>query len=322
MNQEAFIAWALDDARTTEERFTVEILVEAVLDKWHFKHQTGRHEGFMDKYERDRQRYFNPAYVPGYSEVDLCRAAEVWPEIKFWRVQIPFQNRPIRDLAALRFLTQLEEINIGGSEIADASPLAELPKLRVLEFASKTCKDYRPLARCRQLRSLSLNLQVHWPELAGLEQLDQLETFILSGNLIAFAPGLVWPCVRRGGLNCAPLAVRSVRDLPRFPACEILQLSGVEELAGIESYPHLRNLTLAGPVRDFAPLTALNQLTCFNYTGAEPLDVRPLTRLPRLHFAAFTSQHNWNIDKVKPRDYMPLLDAPQPPAWRRRLERP
>jgi hypothetical protein len=39
--------------------------------------------------------------------------------------------------------------------------------------------------------------------------------------------------------------------------------------------------------------------------------VKPLTRLPRLHFASFTSQHNWNIDKAPPRDYMPLLDAPQ-----------
>jgi hypothetical protein len=311
MNQEAFIEWALDDARTLEERFTVEILVEEMLPQWHFKHNSGQFEGWEVRHERDRQRYLNPAYVPGYSETDLRRAAEVWPERKFWWVHIPHQKRPIRDVSALRFFTHLEEIKIHGSEIADPSPLVELPNLRTLEFASSTCEDFRPFARCTQLRSLALGLQVHWPELAGLDNLEQLETLSLKGNLIALPQGLVWPRVRRGTLNCSPLAVRSVRDLPRFPACEFLQLGGVERLEGIEAFPKLRNLTLTGVVRDFSPLTVLNKLTCFTHNGALPLDVTPLTRLPKLHFAAFATQHVYNIDKARPRDYMPLLDAPQ-----------
>jgi hypothetical protein len=311
MNQEAFITWALDPARTVEERFTVEMLVENMLGFWHVKHKTGYYEGYEIRMERDRQRYFNPAYVPAYSETDLRHAAEVWPERKFWWVSLPYQRRPIRDVSALRFLTHLEEIKIGGSEISDPSVFAELPNLKLLEFASSTCEDFRSLARCKQLRSLTLSLQMHWPDLAGLEQLEQLETLVLAGNLIALRPGLIWPQVRRGGLNCSPLAVRSVRDLPVFPACEILQLGGVDRLDGIEAFPRLRNLQLTGVVRDFAPLAALEQLTCFTYSGAEPLDVAPLTRLPKLQFAAFNSQHVYNLDKARPRDYMPLLDAPQ-----------
>jgi hypothetical protein len=311
MNQDAFIDWALDPARTVEERFTVEILVENVMNFWHIKNKTGYYEGIEPKIERDRQRYFNPAYVPAYSETDLRRAAEVWPERKFWRVSLPLEQRPIRDISALRFLTHLEDIKINGSEISDLSVFAELPNLKVLEFASSTCEDFRTLSRCTQIRSLSLSLQTHWPDLTGLEQLEQLETLVLAGNLLALRPGLVWPQVRRGGLNCSPLAVRSVRDLPVFPACEVLQLGGVDRLDGIEAFPHLRNLNLTGVVRDFAPLAALAQLTCFTYSGAEPLDVVPLTRLPKLLFAAFSSQHNYNIDKARPRDYMPLLDAPQ-----------
>ena len=311
MNQESFIAWALDDARTVEERYTVEMLVEEMIGRWHVVHNTGFHEGWEARHERNRQRYFNPAYVPGYSETDLRRAVEVWPERKSWWLSPPYQTRPIRDIAALRFFTHLEEIKIGGSEITDASPLVELPNLRLVEFNSSVCEDFRPFARCTQLRSLSLGLQVHWPELAGLEKLEELESLFLSGNLIALRPGLVWPRVRRGTLNCSPLAVRSVRDLPRFPVCEFLNLGGVERLDGIEAFPKLRNLTVLGVVRDFAPLTVLDQLTCFTHSGAEPLDVTPLTRLPKLHYAAFATQHTYGLDKARPRDYMPLLDAPQ-----------
>ena len=311
MNQDAFIAWALDEARTVEERYTVELLVEEMIGRWHAVHNTGYYEGWEARHERNRQRHFNPAYVPGYSEADLRHAVEVWPERKNWWLSAPYQTRPIRDLAALRFFTHLEEIKIGGSEVTDPSPLVELPNLRVLEFNSSTCEDFRPFARATQLRSLSLGLQAHWPELAGLEKLQQLEMLVLSGNLIALPPGLVWPRVRRGALNCLPLAVRSVRDLPHFPACEFLHLGGVERLDGIEAFPRLRNLTLTGVVRDFAPLTALEKLTCFNHSGALPLDVTPLTRLPRLHYAAFATQHTYHIDTARPRDYMPLLDAPQ-----------
>lgn len=311
MNQEAFISWALDDARTLEERFTVEILIEDVLPRWHGKHQTGFYEGWQARGERDRQRFMNPAYVPGYTEENLRRVAEVLPEYKSWNISAPYQKRPLRDLAVVKFLTGLEELVVGGSEIADLTPVCGLPNLRVLHFGSSVCEDYRPLARCRQLRTLGISPQMPWPELAGLEQLQQLEALHLSGNLLAFAPGLVWPRVRQATLNCTPLAQRSVRDLPQLPACEFLTLGGVHRLDGIGAFPKLRNLTLTGPVRDFAPLTALQNLTWFSYAGGLPLDVAPIARLPRLLFAGFQSHHNFGLDTAKPRDYLPLTDAPR-----------
>ena len=52
-------------------------------------------------------------------------------------------------------------------------------------------------------------------------------------------------------------------------------------------------------------------MTCLTYNGAEPLDIKPLTRLPKLFCATFTSQHTYGLDTAPPRDYMPLTDAPQ-----------
>ncbi len=311
MDTEAFVRWALDDARAVEERLTVELLVEEALGQWHARRQTGCFEPWKIKQERDRQRNLNPAYEPRYSEENLRRAAEVLAEKTSWSKSTYFQERPLRDLQALRFLTALEDVKLGGTEIADLTPLTELPRLRVLHFGSTTCEDFRPLVRCVHLRELSLSMGVHWPEVAGLEQLAQLEQLSLAGNLLVFARGLVWPRVRCGALDCSPLAARNVRDLPKFPRCEFLSLAGVERLDGIEDFPRLRNLRLTGRVRDFAPLAALQELTWFACNAAEPLAVSPLAGLPKLLFAAFKTQHNFGLDHAPPRDFSPLTDAPQ-----------
>ncbi len=313
MDAEAFIRWALDDARNVEERYTVELLVEDALRIWNVRHKTGYHEPWEKKRARNRQRHLNPAYDPRYSPEALSRAVEVLAEQKSWTPHVSsYDSRPIRDLGALRFLPRLEEVKLDG-EIADLSPVADLPRLRVLHFGSTECTDFRPLARCRALRDLTISLGfpgAYWPEIAGLEKLEELETFALSGNLLLFPPGVVWPRVRVGTLSCGPLAARSVRDLPQFPLCEFLTLGGVERLDGIEAFPRLRNLTLQGPVRDFSPLVALTELTWLAYSHGQPRDVAPLARLPRLRYASFESKHNYGLDTSPLRNFSPLSASP------------
>jgi hypothetical protein len=302
---EAFIRWALDDARTLEERYTTELLVEHADQSWHNLHKTGRVTPFDKFLKRIRERFLNPAYQPAYSENSVRHAAEIVPLMTSWRLSPSGYERPIRDMAVLRFMPALKELSID-AEIADISLLAELPNLRVLGLGTPLCEDFRPLARCRKLRSLSLSLRVPWPEVAGLESLQQLESLHLRGNLLVFPPGLVFPNVREGALECTPLQARNVGHLPQFPACEFLKLAGVDRLDGIEEFPRLRNLTLTGPVRDFSPLVALPALTWLNYVGALPLDVAPLARAPALLRAGFQSHHTYGLDKAPARDYAPL----------------
>lgn len=309
MDTEAFVSWALEDARNLEERFAVETLVESQLEMWHHQHQTGRRRSWEECEERRRQQTLNPAYQPSYTETDLRRAAEILAERKDLDWGNRYNSRPLRDLAVLRFLPQLETLKVSG-QISDVSVLAELPRLRELRLHATTCEDFRVLGRCATLRTLDLGLACHWPEIGGLEMLQDLEIFSLSGNLLVFPRGLVFPKVRSGNLSCSPLHARSVRDLPGFPACEFLALSGVERLDGIAALPGLRNLTLTGPVRDLAPLTALPNLTCLTYTGALPLDVSPLAALPGLQFAQFNTSHNYGIDTAPLRDYSPLAASP------------
>ena len=197
------------------------------------------------------------------------------------------------------------------------SVFATLPKLRVLHFGSADCEDFSQLAGCRQLRELALSLSSsglrvgsHWPNVQGLEQLSELETLNLSGNLLAFAPGVCWPKVRTATLICSPLAARSVRELPQLPACEFLTLGGVEKLDGIEAFPRLRNLAITANTRSFEPLTALKNLTAVTCSGFAPLDVRPLTRLPKLQALTFNANYHFTLNPPTPRDFSPLADAP------------
>ncbi|MEI9963098.1 MAG: hypothetical protein WDM76_18890 [Limisphaerales bacterium] len=137
-----------------------------------------------------------------------------------------------------------------------------------------------------------------------------MEKLSLAGNLLTFPRGIVWPKVRQATLKCEPLAARSLRELPQLPACEFLTLGGVERLDGIEAFPRLRNLKVETDVRDLTPLVALDKLTCFTCNAFEPLEVSPLTRLPKLQVATFDTRFKSTLHVVKPRDFAALAEAP------------
>ena len=319
MDAEPFIRWAVEDGRTVDDRYTIELLVEVGLGRWYSKRKIYGQKSLDDLVAQSRERKLNPAYEPHYSEDDLRKAVEYLAEIKDWWAHC--HDRPIRSFEPLRFLTTLESLDCAFGQPESIAPLAELPMLRKLalgypgsEGYNSACADFTPLARCTALRELTLAFDVHWPDFTGIEKLEQLETFHLSGNLHAFPRSLTFPNVRSGSLYCLPLAARNVADLPQFPACEFLTLSGVERLDGIEKFSRLRNLALLGPFHSFDPLKSLDELTCLTVIPKshrdpemQPRDVSPLARLPKLHFFKIGPAHSY-IDM--PRDYSPLAEAP------------
>ena len=308
MDIEAFVRWALDGARSVEERYTTELIVERGVSWWNAHHGTFRHETIDESMERQRQRALNPAYDPRYSEQALRRAAEAWSEIKQFYEFSGIDDRPIRDLQVLRFLPSLELVQLHSSEVSDVSPLAELPRLHTLHFSSSTCRDLRPLGRCAGLRDLQLKLIKHWPDVRGIAGLPHVESLLLEGNLLVFERA-VFPKVRLAVLRCDPLEARNVRDLPQLPACEFLSIAGIETLEGIEAFSGLRNLTLETPAESFEPLTGLSRLTCFTARDHEPVDVTPLTRVPGLQFICLNTWNKPRIRAVTPRDLSPLVEA-------------
>ena len=101
MDTESFVRWALDDARTLEERYTTELLVDDCVRTWRYKHKIYNQDPIDARIERERQRALNPAYQPTYSEESLRRTSEVLPELKYWHYFCGHDQRPIRDLKVL-----------------------------------------------------------------------------------------------------------------------------------------------------------------------------------------------------------------------------
>jgi hypothetical protein len=309
MDIEAFVRWAMDDARTVEERYTTELIVEQGVTHWNYRHGNYKHESIDAMMERKRQRALNPAYDPRYKEQAVRRAAEAWTDLKQWSEHCGHDSRPIRDLQVLRFLTGLEEVHLYHCEVDDVSPLADLPNLRSLHFSSSTCRDLRPLARCTKLWNLQLKLLRHWPDVRGLEDLPELESLLLHGNLLVFERA-IFRKVKFASIQCEPLEARNVHDLPQLPACEFLSLGGIEALDGLEAFTKLRNFTLTTPAESFAPLAQLQNLTCLTVKDHEPLDVTPLTRVPKLQYLCFNTWNKSRLRPVAPRDLSPLVEAP------------
>jgi len=320
MDTEAFVRWALDDSRTVEERYPVELLVEEGIQSWKWKRKIHEREPIDDRIARDRERKLNPAYQPHYTEDSLRKAVESLAVKKSWS---PHTDRPIRDLSVLRFMPAIEELVLTFCfEGEDLSPLPDMPALRKLAIGyqgtvrtNAHCRDYTPLARCSGLRDLLLSFAVHWPDFTGVGDLTQLDTLSLTGNLLALPHGVSFPNVRTAALYCLPLASRNMADLPQLPACEFLTLAGAERLDGIGKMPALRNLTLRGPFHSFEPLVGLHELTALTVTPDShldppkmPRDVAPLARLPKLHYLKFGPPHDAFHDM--PRDYSPLTEAP------------
>jgi hypothetical protein len=309
MDPESFVRWALDDARTLEERYTTELLVERGVYFWNSQRRIFKSESFEETIERKRQRALNPAYEPHYSAESLERAYEGWGRIIHFGFDGGLQERPVRSFAPLRFFPWAEYLQVGsGCEVDDLSPLADLPKLKLLHLRNATCMDYRPLARCRALDDLHLHLGRNWPCVEGIGDLPALKTLKLHGNLLVF-DRMTFPNVISAVIECLPLSVRSVRDLPQLPKCQFLQLAGTETLDGIERFSELRNLTVDKPFDSFEPLTALQHLTCLTVLDHEPIDLKPLARIPKLQFLALDTWNRTRIHPVKPRDVSVLVDS-------------
>ncbi|WP_433200939.1 hypothetical protein ACQP00_29660 [Dactylosporangium sp. CS-047395] len=104
--------------------------------------------------------------------------------------------------------------------------------------------------------------------------------------------------------------LRCVRNLPRLRALRIDARRGRFALDGIEDCVSLRSvMALGATIENLGPLAGLAKLTDIHLTGvpgeasSEPLDLRPLTALPRLYEIRLAMQRPI-------RSLAPLLDMP------------
>lgn len=288
-----FRQWALDPARTSDELFTVEILVEWGHRIWCSFHQRYEGQDYNKQRAHKAERGGNPAYRSKIDPEWIDHTIEISDRLKIFHHSggITNSDRPLRDLQAFRFFPQFEDITVGDVEAGDLSPLCALTKLRKLSLqepgveGGHVIQTLSGLDGIPTLTDLTVHLRAPWPDVSALARIPALARLSLRVNLFTLRDVASLPAAKAVTLNKdyhynTPL--RDFRDLPEMPLVGNLHVDCIAGLRGIERYPRLRNLSIVGPFTDLAPLVALKELTYIRLEGIHFMDLAPLAALPSL----------------------------------------
>ncbi|MBA3833502.1 MAG: hypothetical protein H0X34_16735 [Chthoniobacterales bacterium] len=117
-----FVGWVTDPARTNDELFTVELLLERmrVWQDWPFRE---RSLGFDEAQKVKKERRFNPAYRP-FLALDELEALQERADTVTHFTGSGMSDRPLRDLTTLSFFHALENITSAASTWSISPPSA------------------------------------------------------------------------------------------------------------------------------------------------------------------------------------------------------
>jgi hypothetical protein len=304
-----FVDWVCDPARTNDELFTVELLIEQRRHESDWAFPEFRQD-YDAHHETMRIRGMNPAYQPGLHEGEVKQLWALRDKVLcFHGGSSP--DRMLRDLTALRFFPALTGVSAYG-DFSDLSPLAALPRLTSLsimehwEFGGSRRLQLSACGAMPELERVHLTLQQAWPDLRGVAAWAKLADLRFSGNVLAWEelPALTSTRLvhlNAGGHSSTPL--RDLRKLPEMPAVKVLLLEKTESLEGIERYPSAVNVELSGRFADLTPLAGMTNITALTLTGEIFRDLRPL--------AAMAGLRELRLVRERAIDLSPLADCPQ-----------
>jgi hypothetical protein len=308
---EDFKEWALDPKRTNEELFTLELLLEKGRVVWGWKHKNYGHDDWDAKRAHSEERRLNPAYRAVVNREYLDCTVEIWEKFTDFSPN-QWNDRPVRDISALRFFPQLETVHLRECEVADFSPLAAMRGLKSVQISEPNLlggyvvENLDALAGLPALENLHIGMRTPWPDLRFLATLPALRVFSCRINLLALRDVAALPEVEVASLDedfhCST-PVRSLLELPEMPLLRNLKLKSVASLEGIGRSGRLTNLEVEGPFRDLTPLASLREMTFVKLTGELFTDLSPLARAPSLREIV--------LNRERPLDVSPLAEAPE-----------
>jgi hypothetical protein len=307
-NPRDFVEWVCDPARTNDELFTVELLIEQRRSNpdWLFPE---RRESFESEMETKRARGVDPGYRPGLHEGEIEQLSLFAAKV-FGFYGGGGYDLPLRDLKALAFFPALTGLSLctDTSELAPLGLLPRLERLSIGEYNDLAGSQPIRLSDCGEMRtlvSIHLSLRQAWPDLRALSEWPALEEVRFNGNILGCEEVPAFPVAKVVHLKCwlSNTPLRDLKKLPAMPAAKQLVVEGTTSLEGIERYPSVVNLELAGPFQDLAPLAAMTNITAVTLTGEFFRDLTPLAAMPKLRELRFVRE--------RAIDLSPLADCPQ-----------
>ena len=194
------------------------------------------------------------------------------------RLDLRDRNLTDADIQDLKYMINLDYLNLRGNDLTDLSPLEPLTELVTLQLddGSNGVTDLSPLAGMTKLDWLSLPkkmVDVDLSPLSGMTELTGLCFDGHGGNMIGCVSDLEW--------------VSSLTKLQELR----LSVNGLEDLSPLANLKDLNVLTFEGhigAIQDFSPLSGLTKLKEFSVynNGSAPsgMNLRDLS-----DFAGLTS---------------------------------
>ena len=185
-------------------------------------------------------------------------------------------------LAGDDFFASVVGVSLSRRDIADVTPLADLPNLKWVGLSTTSVSDLTPLAELADLRKLDL-LTTQVSDLSPLSKLTNLEGLILDNT-----------------------AVRDVSPLAEMSKLQWLRLlnTQVTDVSALGNLTSLYELSLAfAPVDDVTPLGTLKNLEWLDLSDTQVSDVTPLRELPKLVFLS--------LSRTRVTDIAPLANLPR-----------
>jgi hypothetical protein len=301
--------WVSDPARTSDELFTVEIILEGVRGyNWPFHYVD---KGFEAQRERRRERKLNPAHRPALHPNELRELNNRRDTLQNFSGAYG-EDRPLRDLKALSFFPALESLSVESSDVTDFTPLAGLKNVKNLyihEWGDLYGCHPICLAECGEmpaLERLSLALRHPWPDVRAISRWKTLLDIRFSGNVLALEGMERFPAARVVHLKnwiSGDLPLRNLRTLPLVPEVRQLTIDETASLEGIDRYPRVVNLDIKGIFRDLTPLATMEKITALILRSEKFHDLRPLAGMKALREITFVRE--W------PLDLAPLAGCPE-----------
>tara|TARA_B110000438_G_scaffold62778_1_gene63276 strand:+ start:1012 stop:1614 length:603 start_codon:yes stop_codon:yes gene_type:complete len=130
--------------------------------------------------------------------------------------------RPVKDIASVGKLTNLEELDFAGGDISDPTPLAKLTKLWHLQINECKLQDLSALSGLDSLEELSASGN-QISDLSSLKGLKKLRTIALNNNLIKDASPLFrLKSLKWVSLKGNPISRGAIEALKKaLPKCKI-----------------------------------------------------------------------------------------------------
>lgn len=206
---------------------------------------------------------------------------------------------PVRSLGGIEQLVSLSDVNLAFNAIADATPLAELPRLAIVDLSHNRLQDLPVFRSSNVLERLELNYNQfesldwmltqhllvlhslsiahnHIDSLAALESLPQLRELNVRNNRIVD----VRPVFNHVGLELLDMGSNMISSVQGIGALEGLRRVFVDrnqltDLDGLSELAWLEELDLSNnPLVNTSALGALQRLQRLNlsHTGAHNLE--------------------------------------------------